>query len=85
VLEASVALAAELGTPREVWLGRAVFGRVLARLGRDRDAEAQLTQAAETIEGIAGRLTTVSLRRSFLGAEPVLEVYRALARRLPAP
>jgi class 3 adenylate cyclase/tetratricopeptide (TPR) repeat protein len=85
MLQASVALAAEIGTPREVWLGKAALGRVLARLGSDRDAEVQLVQAAETIEGIAGRLTMASLRRSFLGAEPVLEVYRALDRRPPAP
>ena len=79
VLEASVGLAEQIGTPREVWLGR-----VLARLGRDREAEAQLAQAVDTIEAIAAKLTTPGLRRSFLGAEPVLDVYRTLGRRPPA-
>jgi hypothetical protein len=79
-----VTLAVELGTPREVWLGRAALGRVLDRLGRDRDAGAQLAQAADTIAGIAETLTTASLRWSFLGAEPVVEVYRARNRRPPA-
>jgi tetratricopeptide (TPR) repeat protein len=83
-LTASVDLAAQLGTPREVWMGRAALGRVLARLGRDADAEAQLGQAAQIIEAIAAKLTTPALRRGFVIAEPVLEVYRALGRRPPA-
>ncbi len=84
MLVASVELAERLGTPREVWMGKAALGEVLSRLGRDKDAEAQFTQAAQTIEAIAGQLTTPALRRSFLSAQPVLEVYRTLGRRPPA-
>ncbi len=83
VLEASIRLAENLRTPREAWLGKAVLGKALTRLGREKEAEANFTQAARTIEAIAEKLTTVSLRRSFLGAEPVLEVYRTLGRRPP--
>jgi hypothetical protein len=80
-LRASVALAESLGTPRETWLGKAALSRVFARLGRDKEAEASFIGAAQTIEAIASKLTTPSLRRSFLGAEPVLDVYRTLGRR----
>ena len=84
-LTTSVTLAERLGTPRETWLGRAALGRVFAQLGRDKDAEAAFTGAAQMIEAIARKLTTPSLRRSFLGAEPVIEVHRALGRRPPSP
>jgi tetratricopeptide (TPR) repeat protein len=83
MLEASVKLAESLQTPREVWIGKAALGKVLARMGKDKEAEAQLIQAAQTIEAIAGKLKTPRLRRSFLGAELVLELYRALRRRPP--
>jgi ATP/maltotriose-dependent transcriptional regulator MalT len=84
-LRASVALAEAIKTPREVWLGQAALGRVLAQIGRDRDAETQLIDAAQTIEAIAGKLATLSLRRSFIGAERVLAVYHALGHRPPEP
>jgi class 3 adenylate cyclase/tetratricopeptide (TPR) repeat protein len=82
-LSVSVDLATRLGAPREIWLGRAALGKTTTRLGRDRDAEASFAQAAQTIEAIAGKLTTPGLRRSFLSAEPVVEVYRTLGRRPP--
>jgi class 3 adenylate cyclase/tetratricopeptide (TPR) repeat protein len=82
-LDASVRLGESLQTPREVWLGQAALGKVLARLGREQDAEARFLQAAQTIEAIASQLTTPRLRRSFLGAAPVVEVYRTLGRRPP--
>ncbi len=85
LLGASVQLAERLGTPREVWIGKAALGRVLNRLGRDKEAEAHLAEAARTIEAIAGKLRTPSLHRSFLSAEPVLEIYRTLGRRPPEP
>jgi class 3 adenylate cyclase/tetratricopeptide (TPR) repeat protein len=84
-LRASVALATDLGTPREAWLAEASLARTLARSGRDKDAEASFVRAAQTIEGIAARLTTPELRRSFLTAESVFDVYRTLGRRPPAP
>jgi tetratricopeptide (TPR) repeat protein len=82
-LDASVRLAEAIGTPREVWLGRAALGKVCAHLGRDEEAQAHFAEAARVIETMAGKLTTSGLRRSFLGAEPVLEIYRALGRRPP--
>jgi class 3 adenylate cyclase/tetratricopeptide (TPR) repeat protein len=85
MLEASVQLAEELKTPREVWTGRSALGKVLVRLGKDREAEKQFMKAAATIEVIAGRLTTPALAGSFLGAERVRDVYRLLGRRPPAP
>jgi class 3 adenylate cyclase/tetratricopeptide (TPR) repeat protein len=83
-LAASVRLAEQLQTPREVWLGKAALGKVLARLHRDKEAEAQLTQAIQTIEAIAANLHTPRLRHSFLNAAPVLKVYEALGHRPPS-
>ena len=77
-MAASVHLAEQIQTPREVWLGKAALGKVLAQLGRDKEAEAQLTQATQTIEAIAANLQTPRLRHSFLNAMPVLKVYEAL-------
>ena len=82
-LEASVRLAERLQTPREVWLGKAALGKVLARLGREKDAEAHFTQATHTIEAIADKLMTPGLRRSFLTAEPIVDLYRTLGQRPP--
>jgi len=82
-LEASVRLAESLQTPREVWLGKAALGKVLARLGREHDAEAHFMQAAQTIEALADKLQTSSLRRSFLAAEAVADIYRTLGHRPP--
>jgi tetratricopeptide (TPR) repeat protein len=77
-LAASIRLAEHLGTPREVWLGK-----VLMRLHRDQEAEAQLAQAAQTIEALAADLRTPRLRHSFLNATPVVELYHTLGRRPP--
>jgi len=82
-LAASVHLAEHIQTPREVWLGKAALGKVLARLGRDKEAEAQLTQATQTIEAIAANLHTPRLYHSFLSAAPVLDIYTALGHRPP--
>ena len=82
-LEASVRLAERLQTPREVWLGKGALGKVLARLGREKEAEAHFILAAHTIEAIADKLQTPSLRRSFLAAEPVVDLYRTLGHRPP--
>ncbi len=82
-LDGSVRLAQSLRTPREIWMGKLALGKVLAQLGREKEAEAQIVEAAQTIEAIADKLRTPDLRRSFLGGEPVLEVYRTLGRRPP--
>ncbi len=82
-LAASVRLAESIQTPREVWLGKAALGKVLARLGREQDAEAHFIQAARTLEAIADKLQTPRLRRSFLAAEPVVNVYQTLGHRPP--
>jgi hypothetical protein len=83
MLVASVHVAEQIQTPREVWLGQAALGKVLVRLGRDKEAEAQFIQATQTIEAIAANLQTPRLRRSFLSAAPVMEVYGALGHRPP--
>jgi tetratricopeptide (TPR) repeat protein len=84
-LEASIRLAERLQTPREVWLGKAALGKVLARLGRENEAEAHFLQATQTIEAIAAKLTTPNLLRSFLSADPVVDIYRILGHRPPPP
>jgi ATP/maltotriose-dependent transcriptional regulator MalT len=83
VLAASVRLAHQLQTPREVWLGHAALGKVLARLGRDREAETAYGQAMKTIETIAANLETRHLRHTLFTAAPVLEVYAALGHHPP--
>src|SRR5207253_8128318 len=55
-LTASLDQARVLGTTRESWIGHAALGNVFIRLGQDREAEAQLTAAARTIESIATTL-----------------------------
>jgi class 3 adenylate cyclase/tetratricopeptide (TPR) repeat protein len=82
-LATSVHLAEYIQTPREVWLGKAALGKVLARLSRGKEAEAQLTQSAQIIEAIAANLQTSRLRHSFLNAVPVTEVYTVLGHRPP--
>jgi class 3 adenylate cyclase/tetratricopeptide (TPR) repeat protein len=84
-LAVAIRQAEQIGTPREVWLGKSALGKVLARLGRDKEAEAQFTQATQVIEAIATKLQTPSLRRSFLAAEPVVDLYRTLGHRPPLP
>jgi class 3 adenylate cyclase/tetratricopeptide (TPR) repeat protein len=83
-LEASVRLAESLQTLQEVWLGKAALGKVLARLGREQEAEAHFLQATQTIEVIAAKLTRPDLRRSLLGAEPVVNIYQTLGHRPPS-
>jgi predicted ATPase/class 3 adenylate cyclase len=83
VLEASIRMAADIQTPREVWLGKAVLGQVLAQLGREQEAEMHLVQATHAIEVITAQLTMPDLRRSFLGAAPVVDIYQTLGHRPP--
>ncbi len=82
-LIASIRLAETIGTPRERWTGKRALGNLFVRLGRDRDAERQYVDAAQTIEALASKLATPGFRRSFLEADPVQDVYRALGRRAP--
>jgi len=85
VLTASIDQARVLGTARESWISRAALGQILTRLGQDREAEAQLIAAADTIESIATNLVTPHLRQSFLGASRVADVFQALGRGAPRP
>jgi class 3 adenylate cyclase/tetratricopeptide (TPR) repeat protein len=82
-LTASLDQARTLGTARESWIGQVALGNVLTRLGQDREAEAQLTAAAQTIESIAAKLVAPKLRRSFLAARPVADVFQTLGRTAP--
>ena len=80
-LTTSLDQARALGTARESWIGHAALGRVFTRLGQDREAEAQLTAAADMIESMAAKLVTPRLRQSFLAAPPVADVFQTLGRR----
>jgi tetratricopeptide (TPR) repeat protein len=82
--EEAIALAREMGTPREHWIAQAALAEAFYRLGRDKAAEAAYDDAARIIEELTATLTTPTLRRSFLLAQPVLDVYRALGRRPPS-
>jgi hypothetical protein len=82
-LQASIELAERLRVPREVWLGRAALGKALVSLGKEKEAERHFTQSIHTIETIAAKLLTSRLRRSFLSAAPILEVYEILGRQPP--
>jgi tetratricopeptide (TPR) repeat protein len=81
----AAALAERLGTPRERWIASAALGALAARRGHDVEAERHHGRALEAVEGIARGLTTPALRRSFLTAERVRELYRVLGRRAPDP
>src|SRR3989442_10766122 len=70
-LTASLDQARVLGTARESWIGHATLGNVFTRLGQEREAEAQLTAAAHTIESIATKLATPHPPPNFFGPEPV--------------
>jgi len=83
LIQASVGLAEELQTRRDIWMGSLALGKTLIRLGKDNEAEASFKTAAATIESIAAALKTQSLIRGFLSAQPVLEVFQALGRHAP--
>jgi tetratricopeptide (TPR) repeat protein len=70
ILEASVALAHALKVPRDEWMGALAFGKLLIRLGKDKEAEHAFTAAAGTIESVASALKTEALIRSFATAPP---------------
>jgi hypothetical protein len=80
-LEASGRLAAQLQTWREIWLGKAALGKARAMRGRDQAAETVYRQALQTINALVAPLWTPQVRRPFLSAAPVLEVYAALGQR----
>jgi hypothetical protein len=63
--------------------GALALGKLLIKLGKDREAEHAFNTAARTIESIASTLKTEALIRSFLAAPPVIEVFRMLGRMTP--
>ena len=83
LIQASIGLAQELQTRRDIWMGSLALGQLLLKLARDKEAEVAFNAAAATIESIAAALKTESLRRSFLAAPPVLEAFKVLGRRPP--
>jgi tetratricopeptide (TPR) repeat protein len=83
LIQASIGLAQELQTRRDIWMGTLALGKLLMRLGRDKEAEVAFNSAAATIESIAAALKTDVLIRSFLAAPPVLEAFQVLGRRPP--
>jgi class 3 adenylate cyclase/tetratricopeptide (TPR) repeat protein len=84
-LDASATLAELIGTPREIWIARSALGRVLGKLGRDNEVEAQFVKAADAIEAVSSKLKTRALSRSLLSSETVCGVYKALGRQTPPP
>jgi tetratricopeptide (TPR) repeat protein len=80
LIQASVSLGEELQTRREVWMGALALGKMLSRLGKDKQAETAFKTSAETIESIAAALKTDSLIQSFFDAPPVREVFERLGR-----
>jgi class 3 adenylate cyclase/tetratricopeptide (TPR) repeat protein len=84
LLRNAVGLAEHIGAARPLWLAASALGQTLVHVGRDREGEAYLIQAAQTVETIAHDLTDPALRASFVRADPVAEVYRQLGRR-PVP
>jgi tetratricopeptide (TPR) repeat protein len=83
MLRTSIHLAEQIGTPRELWMGKAAQALALMQLDKDEEAEMLLTQAAQTIEAIVADLQTPRLRNCFLNAAPVVEIYHTLGRRPP--
>jgi tetratricopeptide (TPR) repeat protein len=83
ILEASVMLAQGLKVRRDEWMGALALGKLLTRLGKDKQAEVAFNTAAAAIESIAAALKTDVLVRSFLAAPPVLEAFKVLGRRPP--
>jgi hypothetical protein len=64
-------------------MGALALGKLLTRLGRDKEAEVAFNTAAAAIESISAALKTEVLVRSFLAAPPVLEAFQVLGRRPP--
>jgi tetratricopeptide (TPR) repeat protein len=83
LIQASIGLAQQLQTRRDIWMGTLALGKLLLKLARDKEAEVAFNAAAAAIESIAAALKTDSLIRSFLAAPPVLEVFQMLGRRPP--
>jgi hypothetical protein len=83
LIQASISLAQELQTRRDIWMGTLALGKLLTRLGKDKEAEVAFNTAAGTIESIAAALKTDVLIRSFLAAPAVLEVFQVLGRQPP--
>jgi hypothetical protein len=83
-LEGAVRLAEAIGARPDLWRCLAALGRVRVRRGDDGGADEAYRRAREVIESIAGGLGELRLRRSFLGADPVHEVYRALGSTVPS-
>jgi tetratricopeptide (TPR) repeat protein len=77
VLEGSVTLAAELKAAHDLWQCRLAVGKVLFKLSRESEAQAQLNLAAGVVEAIAQNLTTPSLRRR---EQPLRRAYELCER-----
>jgi class 3 adenylate cyclase/tetratricopeptide (TPR) repeat protein len=84
-LAESAALADRIGTVRERWIASEALGALAARRGHDAEAERHYRRAVEAVDTIVRGLTTPALRRSFLTAEHVRDLYRTVGRALPEP
>ena len=59
------------------------LGKLLTRLGKDKEAEVAFDTACATIESIAEALKTDAFVRTFLNAPPVLEAFEVLSLTPP--
>jgi len=84
-LEDATRLAERIGARPDLWRCLAALGRVRVARGYDAGAEEAYGRASQVIESIASGLGRPSLRGSFLAAEPVRQVYRALGSNVPSP
>jgi tetratricopeptide (TPR) repeat protein len=78
ILEASVMLAHDLKVRRDEWMGALALGKLLTRLGKDKEAEVAFNSAAATIESIAAALKTTQKHLKFPRARRTAGEARAL-------
>jgi hypothetical protein len=82
LLEASVMLAHGLKVPRDEWMGALALGKLLTRLGKDKEAEVAFTTAAATVEAGAAiatpRLIQNLGRGSFRTSAPIWRAISAV-------
>jgi tetratricopeptide (TPR) repeat protein len=82
-LNASARLAEKIRTPREIWMARAALGRVLSKQGKDTEAEQSFVKAVGALQKVASKLSTPRLRKSFVSAELVRDIFKAAGKSVP--
>jgi hypothetical protein len=67
-LREAEALAEEMGLPGELWQIRATLGELYQESGDEEQAVHAFSQAAQTLQWLAGRIDDPPLQADFLGA-----------------